>query len=436
MKNFTINIQDIYTKTIIFILVIASYINIMKPLTGIRWWPILIDIVLFLLITVGLFLINLLVRKEYVLLFSRTELFLVIFIIISFIEIFNSNVPSLGAGLEGFRKTTYQMAGFFLGVYFIKNIGQAEKIIKYLYYFSIPILLYGIKQFFYFSSFDQKIIDANLAGYWTYHIAGRVRALSIFSGPFHFGMFSCMMVLLSLYYYMKRGKYSYLILFLISVFGVFSSMTRTNIVALFVSCLFFLFFIKAEKQKFFKVINIMLVLLVFILIIMLFNGFLPISRVIGSFSNISGDQRFLNRFPGYKEMIGAFAKHPITGYGMGSAGDTLGKLYDWKVRFTSHNLLFKILIETGVVGLVVYLLFFLAWFKKAFSLVKSNNIFVNDISVLAISIVSVLLVNGIVGSAVEAYPINLYVWFFMGVLVRIWWLEKSQDRAEIKIANK
>jgi len=430
MKNFTINIQNIYTKVIIFILVMASYINVLKPLTGIRWWPFIVDILLVLTILIYLLVIKLIIENKSLLTFLKIEFVVFLFLFISLFQIFNYNVPTLFAGLEGFRKTAFQMLGFLLGIYFIYDYIQVEKIIKYIYFLLIPVLLYGIKQFFYFSPFDYKIIDMNLAGYWTYHIFDRVRAISIFSGPFHFGMFSCLMSLLSLYFFLKKGKLIYLIIFYISVLGVFFSMTRVNVIALIITTLFFLWFSKPRTQKFSKILLIIFTVTLFMVVVILWN-FSYVVKLFSSILEITEDLRFLGRFRGYRRILEAFVKNPIIGYGMGSAGDTLGYQYNWEFHVTSHNMFLKVLTETGLIGIIIYIGFFFMWFKRAFSLVKQDrNNYIKNFSVLVISIVIVLLVNGLTGSSIEAYPISLYVWFFMGVLIKIWLLDKESIKRE------
>jgi len=404
------------------ILVLATYVNLAKPLIGIRYFPIFIDFLIFILFF-KIILTKILHKQLF--LVKSIEIPLYIFFFISLIQLINSNVPSLTIGFEGFRKTTFQMLAVFIGIYFIENKEQIQKILKTLAWFSIPVLLYGLKQFFLFSSFDLKIIELNAASIWTHKYGGIYRSISIFSGPFHFGMFSCIIALIFLYFYLKIKKFSYLFLSIVSIMGVFLSMTRTNIVALIISYLFFLWFIKPEKQRFFKKINVLFIIFLLIISIISIKKFFPITYVLKSFENISEDQRLLVRFVGYRKMTKAFIESPIIGYGMGSAGDTLGPLFEGKTHFTSHNLGFKIFIETGLAGLGVYIFFFLAWFNKAFNLFKIKDSNIKNLSVLITSIVLILLINGLVGSPVGAYPINLYVWFFMGALVKISWIEKK-----------
>ncbi len=411
-------------KVLALILISATYINLVKPIFETRYAPLVVDSIVAFLI-VRIIANKSTSRGNSITPSPGIEFSLLLFFVICLIQIFNPNVPALQAGLEGFRKTTYQMLAVFIGIYYVKNNLEIEKICKYICYASVPVLVYGIKQFFFFSSFDQKIVEANFAEFYTYSILGKTRAISIFSGPFHFGMFACITALIALYFYVKEKRLLYLALCIISVMGVFFSLTRTNIVALAVSGLFFLWFVKPEKRRDLMKVNIVFVLLLAGFILISSQKFSVVTDVVKTFGHLREDQRFLNRFEGYREIQKAFVENPVIGYGMGSAGDTLGRLYDWKVHITSHNLPLKILMETGLIGLGVYIFFFLAWFKKAVDLFKGKSGHIKNLSVLITSIVLVVLVNGVVGSAVEAYPVNLYVWFFMGALVKVWWLQKK-----------
>lgn len=190
---------------------------------------------------------------------------------------------------------------------------------------------------------------------------------------------------------------------------------------------------KPRKQIITRKFLVILTIAFVTVVIILFN-FSFVASIFNSILNVTDDTRFLNRFSGYKKILEAFLKKPIIGYGMGSAGDTLHKVYNWEFHVTSHNMFLKVLIETGLIGIIIYMIFFFMWFKRAFNLLKYKNNWVRNLSVLIISIVIVLLMNGLTSSAVEAYPINLYIWFFMGMLIKVWILNK--EGAKVKNENR
>lgn len=402
-------------KTLTLILIFSMYINLLKPIFESRWPPIFIDI------SIGVLLMKIMIFKKFakegsLIHFPVINMILIVFLIISFLQIFNPNVPSFLAGLYGFRKTCYQMLAFFLGVYYIKNYLEINQIMKYLLYFSIPVLIYGIKQFFWISSFDEKLLELNLADFDTHVFLGKIRAFSIFSGPFHFGMFSCIIFLMALYFYLNNKRLFYLILCLLSAVGVLASMTRINMIALAVSLLWFANLGKyALIRKSLIIFGIPFILLIIFTSIELFS---PLNEAFASISKFYEDQRFLERFIGYRMNIQAIIEQPLLGYGMGSAADTMEEIYSFKVRFVSHNIVLKILTETGIMGLLFFLIFFVMWFKKVFVLSLNKDKLLKNVAILITSMVIVLLINGITGSAIEAYPINMWIWFFMGAIVR------------------
>lgn len=417
-------------RVVTCILIMAVYINVLKPLTGSRYAPLLID--LLLMIIFFKIVMTKLVKEKKLVFYSKTiEIAISVFFVISIIQIFNPNIPRLVIGIEGFRKTTYQMLAVFMGAYYIRDYKEARKMIKWLCIASIPVLLYGIKQYFFYSPFDYRIISLNNTSMGVFRIRGSLRSFSIFSGPFHFGMYACMTAVISLYFYFINRKFIYTIIFIMSIFGVFFSMTRVNLAALMASIVFFITLTEPVKRKLFNKTKIVLVFSLLVVVVFSSKYFTNTTRIFKTFKNIKNDRRFMARFASYRYMTKNFKKNPVIGYGMGSAGDTLGRKYRMRTHFTSHNMMFKILMETGIFGLILYLMFFLFWFYKAFCLAASKNLHIKNFAVLLMSLVIIILVNGLTGSTIEAYPINMYAWCFMGILIKLYAVERIKIYPEV-----
>lgn len=399
-----------YFICIIFIAVM--YINLIKIFTEFRYTPIIFDAAIFLFLsTILIYLITSHGRIGY----DIAELLVLLFLGTSVIQIFNPNVPSLIAGFEGFRKTSYHMLMILLGIYAVRSVADIDKILRALCWASVPVLLYGIKQHFFFSSFDERIITLNYAGTDTYHILGDMRAMSIFSGPFHFGMFSGVILMLSFFLFYQTNSKKYLILISLSVLSIFLSITRTNIIAALIALLFATTFYANKKQ--FRLIFTLLLFAIFTgaILLMIFS---PL------FHKLEADQRLLARFTSWNISWRSFLQNPIIGYGMGSSGDTLLQLYNYKTHITAHNLFLKILHETGLIGLLVYFAIFVAYFKTAYQLLREPRFKrLRSYTVCLISVALILLVNAMFGSTVEAYPVNVYIWFFIGALFKVKFLE-------------
>jgi len=405
--------------------VVILYGNLFKYLTGSRHTLLLVDLITLLLFLKIVFFYC--IRKNFPIYNPLVEFSLIAFLGISLLQILNLNVPGIEAGLEGFRKTSFYMIGFFIGLDYVRDKMQLKKMVSIFTWLCLPIIAYGIKQAFIMSAFDLKMVGLNWASVWTYRIYGWNRPIGIFSGPFHYAMLCIIIVLCLIYLYLESKKIGYILLIPLPLLGSLLAMTRTNIIALVGSMLifFFLYFIYQRGISRRKIFSYgLLLFLVTALVVGITAGHLqPVSRAIGSLSRLSENTRFLNRVKVWEEMLENIPRHPITAYGMGSAGDTLEHIYDFPIHFTSHNLILKIVFETGLPGLFFYCLFFGGWLAVAYRGLHFKNIEFKNLSILIISIVSVILFNGLVGSAVEAFPINFIVWFAMGTYVKIYSIE-------------
>jgi len=409
--------------------IIILYGNLLKYLTGNRY--VLMGIDLFILLLFLKIYIEACIKRKLPIYSLIIESSLLIFLGISLLQLFNPNVPVFTAGLEGFRKTSFYMIGVFIGLHYIRTTEQFQKAIKIFTWFSLPIILYGIKQAFHMSLFDQRMVDLNWSNIWTYTIYGWNRPIGLFSGPFHYAMLCILIVLCFIYLFLETQKRYYIFLIPLPVMGSLLAMSRTNLVALVGSVVVFMFLYLAygkgySKKKLFKY-SAMFILLVAIVIVISASNLKPLSRSITSLVALKEDRRFLNRIEGWQGIIQAVQKQPIRGYGMGSAGDTLQYIYDFPLHYTSHNLALKILMETGIPGLFFYCVFFFGWLGIAYRALHFREIRIQNLSALSISMVGVILINGMVGSAIEAFPISFIIWFFMGAFIRIY--STSQDRA-------
>lgn len=418
---------SLQNKILLILFSFILYSNLIKYLTGVRYSLLIVDFLILLIFVKVVF--QQCVLRQFPVFSPLVEFSLLAFLGVSILELFNPNVPSLLAGLEGLRKTSFYMIGFFIGLELIKEKLQLRKVIVVFTAISIPIIIYGIKQAFIMSAFDKRMAGLNWGEVWTYKIYGWNRPIGIFSGPFHYAMLCIIIILCCLYLFLETRKTRYIIFIPLPIVGTLLSMTRTNLVAMVGSLIFFFFlyliYSKGIRKRKIFAYSFLFLFLAALIIWFAASRLQPLSTSIASLAHIKRDTRFLNRVKTWEEILKAIPRQPVVAYGMGSAGDTLEKIYNFPVHFTSHNLFLKIVIETGVVGLLFYCAFFVGWFALAYRCLQSRDARFKNLSIFIMSAVSVILINGLVGSAVEAFPINFIVWFFMGALVKISWIEKS-----------
>ncbi|MDF2056292.1 O-antigen ligase family protein [Priestia megaterium] len=416
-------------KTASILVVALLYANFLRPIGGSKFILLAVDIFIFCVIIKHVFIVG--IKKEKLLLLGIVSCF----VFLSFVQMFNPNIPSFMAGFEGFRKTSFALLLFYLGALAFNDAKEARRFFVVLSLFSTPVLLYGIKQYLFLSNFDMLYIGANDADIYTGMLFGKPRATSIFAGPFHFGMFGAVLAVVNLFLMdtaKRRGhKFWFFILLAISLFGCYSSLTRTNLVALFIALISYK--ILANIKRFVFVFPIISVILIFSMnyiisvsdkLIYSTNGLL---RMIGTISNFSNDTRLQGRTHGWEVIQGLVKEHPIVAYGTGSAGDTLQNTYAFQYHATSHNYFLKLLMETGVIGFLLIVILFIAliglMLKKIFNETNKLN---KRLIVCSLSVFSIFLVNTMVNSTIETYPVSGLIFLILGIAL----IKFKKDEAE------
>lgn len=403
-------------------LVVALFIPLAKPLTGIRELMLLPDVFIY---AIAATCIPQIFRRKW----NRLSLFALlcftVFYLISVAELFNPNVPSLRVGLEGFRKTAHTSVAFFVGLMLAARMEPTTRMLRWVLAAACLVALYGVKQAIWWTEFDSRLVGSNAAGHWTaVGFGGRFRATGTLSGPFHLGMLGVQMFCLARVLQMRpRSRFESAATwaaFALGPLAVLASMTRTNYIALAVLGGLALLF---TQRSYLSLIRFQLAAIAASMLLVVAVaaanagafGSAP-HEMVNSFS----DDRFLNRFREFNPMLRAIAERPILGYGMGSAGDALDHAFPPpRVHFTSHNLSLKLLLETGIAGLLAFAGMIAAWFAAFYS--AFWNRYADPArwreQMMLATLALPVLFNGLAGSAIEAYPVNFLMWFGLGAAV-------------------
>jgi hypothetical protein len=352
------------------------------------------------------------------------------FFLISLLEILNPNVPDLQFALRGFRKTAFTIVGFFAALWLFRAPSDLRAAWKALGFAGLPVCAYGVKQIFFFSSYDHRMLDMMRADVYTMQFEG-FRAFSILSGPFHLGMFGCVVAVVALYFMREGRKSFWAVLYVLAFACVAAAKTRTNLLVFFVVSLLYILLTTDNAIRLIRNWTLVVLFLVPLLLagyVARVEGF---RRLIISFARMPEDERLLGRFETYPAMWQAIWDNPFLGYGMGSAGDTLETELGL-VHFTTHNLLLKVLIETGVFGALSFLGLLIASFCL-YLRIRWNRRRAPEthrLAALHLGVIVVVLVNGLVGSGIEAYPVNLFFWFAIGGMLSLGaWIPDGEERS-------
>jgi O-antigen ligase len=212
---------------------------------------------------------------------------------------------------------------------------------------------------------------------------------------------------LSLFFSVKRIIWKVFSLGLVAgmITSVLWTVSRTGALCLFIILIMFLLSFNKRKA--------MIVLVGLLMAYYLLNPF--IAKVLSRFSSHDVISYFavIERYDLWKKSWKIFMEHPILGVGMGNA-EVVTVL---KSRSTNpHNLIFKSLAETGIVGFALLLLILKELIKALFKLrkiVKKTNkdriIYIGFLATLSVSVFNRTL--EVIGDRYE-----VIFWFIMGLL--------------------
>jgi len=393
-------------------IVLALYINVGKVLFGSRYVTLLADAVVGGIGAWVLFT-SLLAGKR----FLAIELFTAGFMILGMLLILHPNVPSVVVGIEGYRSLMFQMTGLFIGIRVVRSKDDFYFLLKVVVIAATPILLYGIKQFFYLSDFDYALIASNTAALDTWQLFGKVRSFGLFNGPFHLGLCSGIIFWLSIGLWLRVRHKGWLIVAVITALACIASFTRSSLVALLGSIPIVLFIVYRKFRVRVAITTIALAVVVVLSSLFLRSEWEQLGRLmdsIASLESIAEDSRLTNRFEGYQRAVDLAVKHPL-GLGMGAAGDAMAQHFEpyGKIHITSHNLFLWVLLETGVLGLVLFLIIAYYLTRSVRTLLRTGDLTTSSV---AVGVPLVILIAGLTGSTIGAYPINLVFWTLCGAL--------------------
>jgi len=315
--------------------------------------------------------------------------------------------------------------GFYVGRYFL-DVRILKRIVIILIVTSFFISIYGIKQFLLPSALDYRLIDLSTASPVTYMMGGHIRAFSTLSGPFHLGIFlTCIILLLTvLLQHKPENKIIYLFLLLPLLVALILTVTKSNWLGLAIGIIFSIFLKSLKLLRFtFRILLVLLLFLGIVILLMNITNSIPVFQTINT-----GIQALINpleaptmlfRLNLWKETIlPLISLSPWLGYGTGSAGEGLSNYFidTGSIFVVAHNIFLKVQFELGLVGLLFFLLVLATTFFQILKIRKKlNDQFLLIICDWTLSFFVAIMVAGMVGSILDAYPINLLFWILVGV---------------------
>lgn len=429
-----INLKKTIKRNVFFVLLIMPFAGVIKEIIGSRYILLLPDIII--IITCFLYLLKKSVYDRK-LIIDKLDILVIIFLTLAFIQMFNPNVPDLQTAIEGYRKFAFMSIAYFIGRHILPE-NNLRELISILIIISFITSIYGVKQFYYPSAIDFSIIESSPSHETTFTMGGHLRAFSTFTGPFHFGSFLVISITLSLVLVVNFKNYSksstfYWILVIGLAFqfiALFFTRTKSNWIALIISILTLLILKKLLSHKgFLKQFELKITITIFIIALIGLNILNSSSDEIKNVlddaifatTNISEAPTFLYRVDLWESFIRDIIKNPVIAYGTSSAGEGLQVAYvnTNSTHYSSHSLYLKILIELGIFGLLFFLLIVILSIRQGInSLYYNKNLPLETLIIYysSISLIISFLIGGFTYAVLDAYPINFYIWLFIGIL--------------------
>jgi len=215
-------------------------------------------------------------------------------------------------------------------------------------------------------------------------------------------------ILLSVFYAVKKGKYKWLLLILIllNLYCVIFLYSRGAYAGLMIG-MFILFAIKDKK-----------LLIPLFLVLVLWQSVLPQNVVdrIKETKTVSGqlDESSQRRIDIWQQAFGYFKSNPIVGIGFGSFRHLGLDLGD------THNIYVKILTEQGLLGIIIFLFTIFIFLKEGWQLYqKGDDELSKALGLGFVCCIFVMMVNNLFGDRWSYLEPNAYLWIFAGLTARL-----------------
>jgi O-antigen ligase len=316
------------------------------------------------------------------------------------ILIFHPNVPGLDAGVLGFRKTVLCVAGVVAGASISRALLPAVErtVVKIL---GLGILV-SIALHLFAPSIEASI--GRTAGQYTALLGGEARLQGVFSGPFHVALGGLLLIGWALVRLKTQPRLATIVL-LIGGAGTYLSLVRTAYVALLLVVLVIIFMAPSFAKFARRIVAATVAGLVALTVLASVNP--SVLAVLESVAQFSTDTRFQGRFPGYQKGIEMLQVSPLFGWGSGSAGDTLQAYFNAGQHITSHNIVLKIAVEGGLIGLAL-------WVGLFVSIVRRLDR-TNPLSAVAAASLAALIGMGLTVASLEALPMSFFAFLLVGL---------------------
>lgn len=325
----------------------------------------------------------------------------------------------LAVGLLGFKSYIYYAPLYFLVLALFDTKEKIRKLVNILFYSGLLLCFISVIQYTYTQNV-MKFLNYQVGDLAYRTSMGHLKASATLGNPSAYAILSGFILLLTIFNHISGNKElknvtSYFSLLILGIGFILSFSRITFIGVILTLILAFLIY----KNKMIK--HVFLFIIFLFLVNLFMNNFL-FENFLSSFGvgkNILGINSSKARLEIIFKGLKFFEVKPLFGYGLGIT-DAPSRHYASILKlgyFPTDNYYLKLLIESGMVGLVLFLLLiFFSIFKgfKYYKRIKDNYLK----SVCISMIFGLLLISfvSIANTALELQAINCLFWIMMGLI--------------------
>ena len=325
----------------------------------------------------------------------------------------------LAVGILGFKGVMYYSPLYFITVYFFNTKDKIRKIIIFLVALGFVLALISILQHI-FTQYVMSAMGYELGDVSYRTSMGHLKTSSTLANTSAFATIIATIFLIPLFLYLNNiniiNRKSIFIILIVLGSSIILSFSRVTFLALGIVIFFSMFFYRKKMAK--PVIYVLIVLFLYNLYL---DNFL-IDNFLSSFGigeNKLGIKSTFERIKIISQSLSLIAKKPLFGFGLGITGspslhfsDTLKNGY-----IVTDNYYLKLLIETGISGFFLFLLFNIYIIQNGIkSYFKISDLFLKNLSLALVMGIILYGLIGVATSAMELSSINCMFWIILGLL--------------------
>lgn len=361
---------------------------------------------------------------------SPLTFLILLFVGFTFLTIINPHLSSIKRGIFGWRFISLSCLLHFAGFYAFKRKEQIWRMFKVFWTISAIVSIYGIYQLVNGYSANELEWIQNLSATMRIAGTGRYRIMSTTGSAVDLGFFLSLSITTLFAYFITTKSKRWPVFFLLALMVISQIFTyvRAAWVATILGLSFFVFFYFWQKNSLRLLVPVLLMSLI------IFSIFFPffatkVSNIfddaalqerVGSLANPLEDKSMQDRFKQWNTIWNVVKQYPLgVGVGMTGASSIIFENEYSPAPKTMDNSYLKVLVETGWIGLFIYIALLALTLWRGILITKGLNGNEKVIGIMLCSSFVAFISIQFFGEYIELNPSRSFIWLFSGILMSL-----------------